>query len=344
MSFGSTPGRSILTTRSPFRANTSVLGMKCLPGVNASRGRNGHGLVRVRKNSANGLSSSTSSSGNTRVVISLTSLTSPTVSPQRPAGEGRSSRAVWDGFDAPFDPPHREVAPGIVVAMTPLVRLSPADLTNLATEARDTPMHQAVLAALEGGDLVDAGGRVRIDAIRAHVESRLERLPELRWTLRRTHLFEGRPLWVDDPHFRIEEHVLAATLPAPGGETAAMKFAERQMETRMDRSRPLWEMWFLDGYARDKVGLLIKLHHAMADGPAMVRLLGQLLDIESRPPERPRGAWHPAPSPTLLTLVRDNFAREGAALGRALSRLHPARAARSTAVDVRASLKELRQA
>ncbi len=205
-------------------------------------------------------------------------------------------------------------------------------------------MHQAVLAALEGRDLVDAGGRVRIDAIRAHVESRLERLPELRWKLRRTHLLEGRPLWVDDPGFRIEEHVLAATLPAPGGETAAMKFAERQMETRMDRSRPLWEMWFLDGYAPDKVGLLIKLHHAMADGPAMVRLLGQLFDIESRPPERPREEWHPAPSPTPLTLVRDNFARKGAALGRALSRLHPVRAARSTAVDVRASLEEVRQA
>ena len=230
----------------------------------------------------------------------------------------------------------------MLIAMAALIRLSPADLTNLASEAADSPMHQAVLATLDASDLLDPQGHVRIEAIRAHVESRLARVPELRRKLRRTHLFEGRALWVDDPGFRIQDHVLVATLPPPGGDIAALAFAERQMATLMDRSRPLWEIWLLEGYARDRVALMIKLHHAIADGPAMINMLAQIFDLEPLPAEQSVGAWLPAAPPTAAALVRDNLARKAASLRGAMSATaHPVRALRSATTNLRATIDEL---
>src|SRR5579864_9196557 len=109
--------------------------------------------------------------------------------------------------------------------MKPLARLSAADLTNLALEAPDTPMHQAVLAVVEAGPLRGADGRVLIERLREHVASRLDRVPQLRQFVYQPGVLRGRPLLVDDSRFNIENHVLLETLPAPGGEAAAFEFA-----------------------------------------------------------------------------------------------------------------------
>ena len=232
----------------------------------------------------------------------------------------------------------------MVIVMASISRLTAADLANLATEAPDTPMHQAVLAVADGATLLDAAGRVRIDDVRAHFESRLERLPELRRRLRPTWFPLGTPTWEDDPQFAIENHVRVASLASPGGLQMALAFAEAEMGRLMDRTRPLWEVWFLERYGEGQVGLLIKLHHAIADGPAMVNMLAQLFDLEPATFERPAVAWTPARPATTRELVADNALRKLAGLRRAVRALaHPVARGRAFASTVRATFEGMRQ-
>src|SRR5581483_5655961 len=225
--------------------------------------------------------------------------------------------------------------------MRRIARLTAADLTNLALEAPDTPMHQAVLATVEAHPLRGPDGRLDIARVRAHVESRLDRVPELRQVILRPGLLRGRPLLVDEPGFRIDEHVMSATLPTPGGEAAALAFAERELGAVMDRSRPLWAIWLLDGYAPDRFGLLVKLHHAIADGPAMVNILAQVFDLEPDAPEVSAPPWVPAPPPTGRVLLLDNLATRAGAVARAGSVLrHPLRGARRAVTSMHRMLAE----
>jgi diacylglycerol O-acyltransferase / wax synthase len=216
---------------------------------------------------------------------------------------------------------------------TRLERLSLVDLTNLAVEASDTPMHQGGLGVLDGRHLLDSSGHVRIERIRAHIEARLDRVPELRRKLWLTGPFEGRPLWVDDPTFRIEDHVLLAQLPAPGGERRAMEFANEKMAALMDRSRPLWQ---LEGYGPGEVGLFLKLHHVVADGMATLKIVALLFDLEPGVVESATKTWSPVSPPAYGVLVRDNIVRKRHLFAGAARRLaHPLLFLASAAVSCR---------
>lgn len=218
-----------------------------------------------------------------------------------------------------------------------LERLSLVDLTNLEVEAPDTPMHQGALGVIDGAALLDDGGRVRIEALRNHLAARLDRVPQLRRKLHRTAPLEGRPLWVDDPSFRIEDHVLVERLRAPGGERAAMDFAEARMSALMDRRHPMWTLWFLEGYGEGRVGIFLKLHHALADGRAILNIIGLLFDLEPGAVDATPASWSPVPAPGHVALIRDNAARKLEALGRAMRRLaHPVALAQSAAAGCRA--------
>lgn len=218
-----------------------------------------------------------------------------------------------------------------------LYRLSLPDLTILAVEAPDTPMHVGALGVLESGPLLDGHGRLRIGAIRTRIEARLNRVPELRRALWNTRPLQGRRLWVDDQDFRIENHVLSARLPAPGGEDQAMRFAEGLMTTLMDRTHPLWQLWFLEGYAPDKVGVFLKLHHVLADGAAVLNMVGLLFDLAPKIMDSPRVAWSPAQPPRAGLLFRDNARRRVDSLARAIRGLsHPLKLSRSVVASTRA--------
>ena len=230
--------------------------------------------------------------------------------------------------------------------MEALERLSLSDLTNLAAEGEDSPMHQGAVAVLDAGPLLDAASHVRIHHVRRQLESKLDRVPELRRVLFRTRMFEGRPLWVDDAAFDIAEHVRVASLPP--GEDAALRFAEQRMAGLMDRSRPLWELWFLEGYGPGKVGLFLKLHHALADGPAMLNMLAQVFDLEPSPPRLARSEWCPRPAPRAREILLDNLGRKRDLLVAAARRVaHPSammRAVRSTVGGMREALRQGRGA
>jgi len=223
-------------------------------------------------------------------------------------------------------------------------RLTLADLSNLAVEAPDTPMHQGALGVLDGALLLDSRDHVRIDLVHGQIARKLDRLPELRRVLFQTGPLQGRALWVDDPNFRIENHVLVGQLPPPGGQAEALKFAERKMTRLMDRTRPLWELWFLEGYGDGRVGIFLKVHHVLADGPAILNMLAQLFDLESGLAEGSPSAWVADNPPSPRALALDNLGRKARSLVGAVRRLaHPLALARTVIASTRGTWEVLKE-
>jgi WS/DGAT/MGAT family acyltransferase len=160
-------------------------------------------------------------------------------------------------------------------------RLSALDTSFLALESPTTPMHVGALILLEGGPLTDPEGRVRIDAIRDEIESRLDRCPRMRQRIASAPFDAGRPFWIDDPAFDIGHHVHSVDLPPPGSRDQLEQLCcQLQMEV-LDRTRPLWEMWFVGGLADGSVGLVHKVHHALVDGVSAAETFKLLLDPEA---------------------------------------------------------------
>ena len=187
------------------------------------------------------------------------------------------------------------------------------------------PQDIGALAILDGRPLLEPDGRFRIEAARAAIAGRLHQLPRFRQILYEPRHGLGWPLWIDAPAFDLRDHVQVAQIPAPGDETQLLLTTEQIRRRRLDRSRPLWEIWFLPGLPDAHVGMFIRLHHVIADGVAMVAGLGSLLDTAADITISPPPAWTPAPRPTTLQLFGDNLQRRVDGLGRALQIIsHPA--------------------
>jgi len=139
------------------------------------------------------------------------------------------------------------------------------------------PQDIGALAVLDGRALLDSDGRFRIDAAREEIERRLHLLPRFRQILYQPRRGRGWPLWVDAPGFDLRDHARVAQVPDPGDEAQLLLATEQLRCHRLDRSRPLWEIWFLPGLPDARIGLFIRLHHVIADGIASVAGLGSLL-------------------------------------------------------------------
>ena len=144
-------------------------------------------------------------------------------------------------------------------------RLTAADRVLLWPDTR-WPQEVGAVAILDGTALLDPDGNVRIDRVRDLVRARLHLVPRLRQLLHTPRRGLGAPLWVDAAAFDLAEHVRVMPLPPPGSEAVLLRAVERLRRQRLDRSRPLWQMCFLPGMAGNRVGLFIRLHHAIADG------------------------------------------------------------------------------
>lgn len=186
------------------------------------------------------------------------------------------------------------------------------------------PQDIAALAVLDGSNLLDPDGRFRIEAVRAAVAARLHLVPRFRQLLYIPPRRMGRPLWVDDPEFDLNDHVQLMPLPARGDEAQLLLATEKLRRRRLDRSRPLWEMWFLPGLPEKRVGMFVRTHHSIADGIAGVATLGTFLDVTPDAIVAPVQQWTAASGPTEAELLADNRRRHLRELGSALAMFaHP---------------------
>jgi WS/DGAT/MGAT family acyltransferase len=188
-------------------------------------------------------------------------------------------------------------------------RLSFLDSSFLMMETPTSPMHIAGCATFEAGPLQTAEGGIDIDEIRNYVASRLHLIPRYRQRLAHTPI-GNHPVWVDDEHFDVDYHVRHSALPKPGGEHQLRRLAARLISQHLDRQKPLWEIWILEGLANPAHFVMIsKVHHCMVDGMSSVDLLKVLLTPEPTRAFEPPSRWTPRPVPTRWHLAIDALER-----------------------------------
>ncbi len=181
-------------------------------------------------------------------------------------------------------------------------RLSPLDASFLHIEDDVSHMHIASVALFEGPE-------PPFDEVVAMIRAKLDLVPRYRQRVQFVPFDLGRPVWVDDPHFNLDYHVRHTALPAPGGETELRQLVGRVMAQQLDRAKPLWEIWVVEGLEGGRWAMLSKTHHALVDGVSGTDLLAVVMDL-SPDAERParRAEWTPAPMPSGLELVADALA------------------------------------
>ena len=211
-------------------------------------------------------------------------------------------------------------------------RLTALDTTFLHLEDSFTHMHVASVLVFEGRcpnhqELLD------------HVVGRLDLVPRYRQRLAHVPFGQGRPVWVDDPHFNPGYHVRHTALPAPGGDEELKRLAGRLFSQQLDRSKPLWEIWLVEGVAGDRFAVIGKTHHALVDGVSGVDITTVLFDTEPEPAPvgRPASPWMARPVPTDAQLLAE------ALLERATAPRELARAARALTRTPRQMLGRVRE-
>jgi diacylglycerol O-acyltransferase / wax synthase len=179
-------------------------------------------------------------------------------------------------------------------------RLTGLDASFLHIEDASSHMHVAGVMLFEGPP-------PPYDELLEAFERRLPLVPRYRQRLAFVPLGQGRPCWVDDPHLNIRYHVRATALPSPGSERQLKDLAGRVFSQRLDRDKPLWEVWLVDGLEDDRFAVLSKTHHALVDGISGVDIISVLFDTSPEPaaPTDPGDRWLPRPLPSQAQLLAD---------------------------------------
>ncbi|CAM4090405.1 putative diacyglycerol O-acyltransferase tgs1 [Mycobacterium basiliense] len=151
--------------------------------------------------------------------------------------------------------------------------LSPLDATFLEVEDTDPHVSLAI-----GGVSIMEGPAPSFDEFGADVAERASAIPRFRQLLRTHPLDLGSPEWVDDSHFDISRHLHHLALPRPGGDAELFELIAAVMERRLDRERPLWDCYLIEGLNDDRWAVLTKLHHCIADGIATTQMLAKFSD------------------------------------------------------------------
>jgi diacylglycerol O-acyltransferase len=217
------------------------------------------------------------------------------------------------------------------VAQQHLDRLTAVDASFLHQEDASSHMHIGAVTIFEG----PAPPFVEV---LEHLRSRLHLVPRYRQKLAHPPFESGRPLWIDDPTFNLEYHLRHSALPAPGTEQQLYRLAARIGSQQLDRSKPLWECWFVEGLEDDRFALIFKTHHALVDGVSGVDLATVLFDLEQHPPAREPETWQPRPEPTSAELLAAGVA------GLAKTGLGIAEKALAAATNPSAAIDALREA
>jgi WS/DGAT/MGAT family acyltransferase len=196
--------------------------------------------------------------------------------------------------------------------------MSPIDSSFLHVENATTPMHIGAVS-------IFAGPPPPFADLRAMVAGKLGLVPRYRQKIRFVPLAAGSPVWIDDPHFSLDYHLRHTAIPAPGGDLQLRQMASRIFSQHLDRDKPLWELWAVEGLQGKRWALLSKVHHCMVDGVAATDLMSVMFSDETAPDRAAAGdsngdggggsggpparEWAPAPEPTgaevlVRTLVR----------------------------------------
>jgi diacylglycerol O-acyltransferase / wax synthase len=188
------------------------------------------------------------------------------------------------------------------MAQQHLDRLTAVDASFLHQEDASSHMHIGAVTIFEGPP-------PPFTAVRDHLRSRLHLVPRYRQKLAHPPFETGRPLWIDDPTFNLEYHLRHSALPAPGTEQQLYRLAARIASQQLDRSKPLWECWFVEGLEDGRFALIFKTHHALVDGVSGVDLATVLFDLSPAPQPQPElDPWQPRPEPSSTELLAAGIA------------------------------------
>jgi WS/DGAT/MGAT family acyltransferase len=172
--------------------------------------------------------------------------------------------------------------------------MSPMDASFLHIEGPNNPMHI-------GGVSIFEGPAPPFERLEEMVAGKLGLVPRYRQKVRFVPLGLGRPVWVDDPHFNLSYHLRHSALPAPGSDDQLRRTAARIFAQHLDRNKPLWEIWMVEGLSESRWALLSKVHHCMVDGVSATDLMSIM--FEDNPGPATDDVWGPAPEPSGVELV-----------------------------------------
>lgn len=179
-------------------------------------------------------------------------------------------------------------------------RLTGLDASFIHLERAGAHMHVASTIIFEGP-------APSHEEFRDHIASRLHLVPRFRQKLRSVPLHQGRPVWVDDPYLNLDYHVRQTALPAPGSDEQLRNLAARIFSQQLDRSKPLWELWLVEGLRDGRFAVIGKSHHALVDGVSGVDITTVLFDLDREPEGRPPTPppWLARPEPTDIQLLSE---------------------------------------
>jgi diacylglycerol O-acyltransferase len=203
--------------------------------------------------------------------------------------------------------------------------MSPVDSSFLHIENDNTPMHIGAVS-------IFAGPPPPFDDLRAMVAGKLGLVPRYRQKVRSVPLAVGPPVWIDDPHFSLDYHLRHTAVPKPGGEQQLRQMAARIFSQHLDRNKPLWELWAVEGLQGKRWALLSKVHHCMVDGVAATDLMSVMFSDATAAGDGGGGAtgsagarggagrlavreWAPAPEPTGPEVLVRTLARRASPAG-----------------------------
>lgn len=186
--------------------------------------------------------------------------------------------------------------------------LSHLDASFLALESPSTHMHVGAVVQFEAAQLKLADGGIDIGRIKAHILGKLQYIPRYRQRLDYVPATR-HPVWVDDEHFNFDYHVRHTSLPRPGTDEQLKLLAGRIVSQQLDRAKPLWELWVVEGLEGDRFAIIAKIHHCMIDGVSGIDLTGILLNVVPTNGIEVPDDWTPRPAPSSTQMVVAEAAR-----------------------------------
>ena len=191
-------------------------------------------------------------------------------------------------------------------------RLSALDAAMVFMETSHTHMHIGEVGILEAAPLMSETGALDVERIRAHIASGLDHIPRHRQRLAFVPI-EHHPVWVDDHRFNLGYHLRHTALPPPGSLRQLKRMVGRIMSQKLDPSKPLWELWLVEGLEGGRFAMVTKLHHCMVDGISAVNVLSAYFSPDPAAPAPQLSAWRPRPVPSSMELAMGELQRRAGA-------------------------------